>query len=151
MNPLTINTIEICVKETEEIQRTPDERFLQQPISYLKSEITEFLFIDSPDFDNIQVDSLVLEVDDMFKTYMALFGLQGRKKEGEAIRSYIEEKLQHQLTGFSMSFSDNEGFWEVNMPLDPIEGFNESMPIQDALQLLHDALGGLNEMRTENQ
>ncbi|PIC64292.1 protoporphyrinogen oxidase [Sporosarcina sp. P13] len=147
MNRLTIETLEVCVKETEETVRTADKQFSQQPISYLQSNIAEFFYVDSPDFDKINVDSLVLEVDDIFKTYMALFGLQGKKKEGDAIRGFIEEKLQHKLTGCSISFSDNEGFWEVNMPLDPIEGFEESMPIQDVLQLLHNILSGLNEMR----
>ncbi|MDV6378046.1 protoporphyrinogen oxidase [Sporosarcina sp. GW1-11] len=147
MNPLTINALEVCLKETEEVIRTADDHFSQQPISYLQSNIAEFFYVDSPDFDNINVDSLVLEVDDMFKTYMALFGLQGKKKEGNAIREFIENKLQHKLTGCSISFSDNEGFWEVNMPLDPIEGFEESMPIQDVLQLLYGILGDLNEMR----
>ena len=147
MNPLTI---EVCVKETEETIRTADERFSQEPISYLKTNIAEFLFVESPDFDEINVDSLALEVDDIFKTYMALFGLQGKKKEGEAIRTFIEEKLQHNLNGFSISFSDNEGFWELNIPFDSIEGFDETMSIGDALQLLHGVLSNLNEMRANN-
>ncbi|GKV67099.1 MULTISPECIES: protoporphyrinogen oxidase [unclassified Sporosarcina] len=147
MNPLTIETLEICAKETEEMLREADEHFLQQPISYLKSNLPEFFYVASPDFEEYKVDSLVLEVDDIFGTYMALFGLQGRKKESEAIRSFIEEQLQQQLLGFSISFSDNEGLWEVNMPLDPIKGFDESMTIQETLQLLHGVLGGLSQMK----
>lgn len=150
MSTVTIKTIEVCVKETEETVRFADERFLQEPISYLKSNIAEFLFVESPDFDEIKVDSLALEVDDIFKTYMALFGLQGKKKEGETIRTFIEEKLQHNLHGFSISFSDNEGFWELNIPLDSLKGFDETMPIQDALQLLFEVLGDLHKMRASN-
>ncbi|PID20626.1 protoporphyrinogen oxidase [Sporosarcina sp. P3] len=150
MSTVTINTLEVCVKETEETVRFADEHFLQQPISYLKSNIAEFIFVESPDFDEIQVDSLALEVDDIFKTYMALFGLQGKKKEGDTIRAFIEEKLQHELNGFSISFSDNEGFWELNVPFDSLKGFDETMSIQDALQLLYEALGDLHEMRANN-
>ncbi|WP_301107937.1 protoporphyrinogen oxidase [Sporosarcina sp.] len=147
MNPLTIENLEICAKETEETIREADTSFLLEPISYLKSNIAEFLYVASPDLDQYKVDSLVLEVDDIFGTYMALFGLQGRKKESEAIRSFIEEQLQQQLLGFSLSFSDNEGLWEVNMPLDPIQGFDESMTIEQTLQLLHEVLGGLSKMK----
>ncbi|ARF16544.1 hypothetical protein [Sporosarcina ureae] len=150
MSTVTINTLEVCVKETEETVRFADEHFLQQPISYLKSNIAEFIFVESPDFDEIQVDSLALEVDDIFKTYMALFGLQGKKKEGDTIRAFIEEKLQHELNGFSISFSDNEGFWELNVPFDSLKGFDETMSIQDALQLLYEVLGDLHEMRANN-
>lgn len=148
MNPLTI---EVCVKETEETVRIADEQFLQEPISYLRSHMAEFLFVESNDFDQLHVDSLALEVDDIFKTYMALFGLAGKKKEGASIRAFIEEKLQHNLNGFSISFSDNEGFWEINMPFDSMAGFDETMSIKEALHLLHETLGGLNEMRSANQ
>lgn len=147
MKPLTIEALEICLKETEDTIRIADDHFLQQPISYLQSNIAEFFFVDSPDFDTIHVDSLALEVDDLFKTYMVLFGLQGKKKEGDVIRKFIEEKVQNQLLGLSISFSDNEGFWEVNMPLDPIKGFEETMSIRDVLQLLHGILGELDELR----
>ncbi|WP_153730854.1 protoporphyrinogen oxidase [Sporosarcina obsidiansis] len=148
MNPLTIETIELCAKETEETLRSTNESFLKEPISYLKSHVPEFLYVASPDFDEFKVDSLVFEVDDIFGTYMVLFGLQGKKKEGEVIRSYIESTLQQQLVGFSISFSDNEGLWEVNLPLDPIEGFKETMTIEQVLQLFHEVLGGLrNEMK----
>ncbi|PIC80260.1 protoporphyrinogen oxidase [Sporosarcina sp. P18a] len=150
MSTLTIKTIEVCVKETEEAVRTADERFLHEPISYLKSNIAEFLFVESPEFDEIQVDSLALEVDDIFKTYMALFGLQGKKKEGELIRTFIEEKLQHNLNGFSISFSDNEGFWELNVPFDSLNGFDEAMSIKDALQLLYVVLDDLHKMRANS-
>lgn len=147
MNPITI---EICLKATEETVRMEDERFLQQPMSYLNTNIAEFLFIESEDFDRIEVDSLALEVDDVFKTYMALFGLQGKKKEGPEIKAFIEDKLQHDLTGYSISFSDNEGFWEVNMPFDSLEGFNETMSIEDALKLLHEVLSELHDMREDS-
>lgn len=150
MSTFTINTIEVCVKETEETVRFADEGFSQEPISYLKSNIAEFLFVESPDFDEINVDSLALEVDDIFKNYMALFGLQGKKKEGEIIRTFIEEKLQHNLNGFSISFSDNEGFWELNIPFDSLKGFDETMSIKDALQLLYEVLGDLHKLRVNN-
>ncbi|PID02237.1 protoporphyrinogen oxidase [Sporosarcina sp. P2] len=150
MSTITIKTIEVCVKETEEIVRTADERFSHEPISYLKSNIAEFLFVESPEFDEIQVDSLALEVDDIFKTYMALFGLRGKKKEGELIRTFIEEKLQHNLNGFSISFSDNEGFWELNVPFDSLNGFDEAMSIKDALQLLYVVLDDLHKMRANS-
>ena len=147
MNPITI---EVCLKATEETVRMADDQFLQEPISYLKSNIAEFLFVESEDFDQIKVDSLALEVDDIFTTYMALFGLQGKKKEGPEIKAFIEEKLQHNLNGYSISFSDNEGFWEINMPFDSIKGFDETMSIQDALQLLLEVLSSLNEMRADS-
>lgn len=147
MNTLTIETAELCAKETEETLRAADDAFLQQPVSYLRDNLPEFLYVASPDFDALRIDSAVLEVDDIFGTYMVLFGLEGKKKEQAIIRPFIEDKLQQQLTAFSLSFSDNEGLWEVNMPLDPLEGFDETMAIADVLALVYEVLNELQQTR----
>ncbi|QBK26423.1 protoporphyrinogen oxidase [Ureibacillus thermophilus] len=118
--------LERCDKETEETIAVESPDFLNTPIAYFKTHLNEFLYVESPTFEEIKVDALSIEVDDVFRTYMALFGLRVQKKHSNAIKNYLEEHLHtDSIKNYSALFSADEGLWEINLPLDFIEGFQK--------------------------
>lgn len=142
--------MERCDKETEETIQTESPTFLNTPISYFQKHINEFLYIECPAFEKIKVDALCIEMDDVFRTYMALFGLKVKKKYGEEIKKYLEEHLHtDSVKNYSALFSDMEGLWEINLPLDYLEGFHEEMSIEQAIVLfcgfIQNLIGHLQE------
>lgn len=135
---LTNVIIERCDKETEELIAKEDATFLNTPIHYFKKQLNEFLYIESSAFEKIKFDAISIEVDDVFQTYMALFGLSVQKKYTKTIKNYLEEHLHTDgIKNYSALFAGDEGLWEINVPLDYIEGFSEDMTIQEALSLTY--------------
>lgn len=144
--------LERCDKETEETVEIESPKFLDTSISYFKKHLNEFLYIESSTFNEIKVDALSIEVDDVFRTYMALFGLRAQKKHGEAIKNYLEEHLYTDaIKNYSALFSADEGLWEINLPLDYIEGFKEDMTIGQAISLTYDFVQNLLGHLQENK
>ncbi|MCP1145025.1 hypothetical protein [Lysinibacillus endophyticus] len=128
--------IELCDKETEETLSKPDASFLSKPITYLKEHQNEFLYIESSSFETFKTDSLSLEVDDVFKTYMVLLGLKVQKKHASTIKSFLNENLHGgEIKNFSAMFSGDEGLWDLNIPIDMIEDFQETMTIEETLSI----------------
>ncbi|MEK4495027.1 branched-chain amino acid aminotransferase [Ureibacillus sp. FSL W8-0352] len=136
--------IERCNKETEEILEKESASFLNTSISYFKNHLNEFLYIQSPVFDEIKVDAISMEVDDVFGTYMALFGLKVQKKHTKTIKNFLEQHLHtNSIKNYSALFAGDEGLWEINLPLNFIEGFQEDMTIEQALILTCDFIQNL--------
>lgn len=133
---MEINLIERCNKETEELLATETAEFLQKKISYFKENQEEFIYIDSPIFEQYRMEAIVFEFDEMFKVYTALFGFKLQKKYGEAIKMYFKEHLTSMLGSSSASFSGEDGLWEVNIALDAIEGFTGEETIEQANDLV---------------
>lgn len=131
-----IETIERCHKETENVfkQETPD--FLHTPVSYLKQQMDEFVFVHSSAFEEIRIDGLALEVDDVFQTYTALFGLALQKKMRNSIQSFLDANLHGEGIQYSILFSGEDGVWDVNLTLDGMEDFNESRSLDETVQLV---------------
>lgn len=129
----TTVTIERCDKETEEIIAKEDVSVLQTPLKQLKEKQNEFLYIESPTFEQVKVDTISLELDDVFETYMALLGLKVQKKHTTTIQSFLKENLHGDIVNSSAMFSGKDGIWDVNIPLDCIKGFHEEMSIKEAL------------------
>ncbi|SOC05899.1 hypothetical protein SAMN05880501_104135 [Ureibacillus xyleni] len=128
--------IELCDKETEETLSEQNAEFLNKPISYLKQHQNEFLYIESPTFETIKAESLSLELDDVFKTYMVLFGLKVQKKHASTIKTYLNENLHgSEIKNFSAMFSGEDGLWDLNIPIDLMEGFQENMMIEEVLSI----------------
>lgn len=127
--------LERCDKETEEVLKQEDTAFLKEPVSYLKKHINEFVYIESPAFEEARIDSMSIELDDVFELYMALFGFRAQKKFGEHIKSFLKENLIGEEVRSSVMFSNEDGLWEMNIPLDSIDGFNEEMSIENAAEL----------------
>ena len=132
----TVSALERCNKETEETLAVETAELLQQNISYLKAHQEEFLYAESSDFANTKMDAVVLEFDEMFKVYTALFGLRLQKKMGQQLKTYLRDNLKGMLGSSSAMFDGNEGIWEVNIALDAIEGFTGEESFEQAYELL---------------
>lgn len=128
-------TIERCDKETEELLTKEDVSVLQTPLKQLKEKRNEFLYIESPTFEQVKVEAISLELDDVFETYMALLGLKVQKKHADTIKTFLKENLHGEIVNSSAMFSGEDGMWDLNIPLDCIDGFLEEMTIEEALTL----------------
>ncbi|MED3911526.1 branched-chain amino acid aminotransferase [Peribacillus simplex] len=124
-------------KESEELISEENSAFLSQPIEYLKKNKDEFLYFESHWFELIGVEALSLEVDDVFGTYNAMFGLKFQKKMGEALKTYLTKELQEGIGSFSLMFNQGDGLWDVNFALDNIKGFREDMSLEEAFNLVY--------------
>ncbi|MED4696320.1 branched-chain amino acid aminotransferase [Peribacillus frigoritolerans] len=124
-------------KESEELISEENSAFLSQPIEYLKKNKDEFLYFESRWFELIGVEALSLEVDDVFGTYNAMFGLKFQKKMGDVLKTYLTKELQEGIGSFSLMFNQGEGLWDVNVALDNIKGFREDMTLEEAFNLIY--------------
>ncbi|WP_349728433.1 branched-chain amino acid aminotransferase [Peribacillus frigoritolerans] len=124
-------------KESEELISEENSAFLAQPIEYLKKNKDEFLYFESQWFELIGVEALSLEVDDVFGTYNAMFGLKFQKKMGEVLKTYLTKELQGGIGSFSLMFNQGDGLWDVNFALDNLKGFREDMSLQEAFNLIY--------------
>ena len=140
---LTEVIIERCDKETEDVISTEGTAFLNTSIHHVKQYQNEFIYIESPSLEQIKVDAISFELDDVFKTYTALLGLKMQKKHTSVIKNYLSESLQGENKYFSASFSGDEGMWDLNIPLDYIEGFSEDMSFGAALTLTFEFITSL--------
>lgn len=134
---LAFDVLEVCSKETEDTLRVAGDGFLQQPISYLKTNQAEFIYAESSAFEVIRVDAFALEFDDAFNLNTALFGLRLQKKHGEAIRNYLKENVKSVLGSSSAAFSGQEGLWELNIALDCLDGYREDLTFAHVYALLY--------------
>ncbi|WHY95116.1 branched-chain amino acid aminotransferase [Peribacillus simplex] len=124
-------------KESEELISEENSAFLSQPIEYLKKNKDEFLYFESQWFELIGVEALSLEVDDVFGTYNAMFGLKFQKKMGEVLKTYLSKELQGGIGSFSLMFNQGDGLWDVNFALDNLKGFREDMSLEEAFNLIY--------------
>ncbi|QTD42609.1 branched-chain amino acid aminotransferase [Sporosarcina sp. Te-1] len=134
--------IERCLKETEEMVQEESERFLDNPISILHKPIEEFLYVESDAFQMVKVEGIALEVDDVFKVYTALFGLQLQKKWQNHIQSFMDSKLPD---GSCSLLFDSDGTFSVNISLNGLDGFDEKLPIRKVVPLIYKFLFELLE------
>ena len=132
----TVSALERCNKETEETVAVETAEFLQQKLSYFKAHQEEFLYAESSVFADARMDAVVLEFDETFKVYTALFGLRLQKKVSQQLKAYLRDNLKGMLGSSSAMFEGNEGIWEVNIALDAIEGFTGEETIEQAYELL---------------
>ncbi|QCR32377.1 hypothetical protein [Lysinibacillus sp. SGAir0095] len=137
---LTDVYIERCDKDSEEVIAQVESLFLNTPLTHLKQHMNEFIYIESKAFEPIKTDSLSLEVDDVFKTFMVLLGLKVQKKHASIIKTYLEDNLQGKDIYSSLMFSGEDGLWDINIPLDNMVGFHKEMSIQEAISLIYSFL-----------
>ena len=137
--------IERSNKESEELIAVESADFLNQSIEYLKNNINEFVYIESDWFELIGVDAVCVEMDDLFGTYEALLGLKLQKKYDKAIRDYLQTELKGEAAKFALLFNAEEGLWNVNISLNDIEGFQESLSIGEAFSRIYHFLFKLVE------
>ncbi|PLS18255.1 branched-chain amino acid aminotransferase [Bacillus sp. M6-12] len=137
--------IEKCDKESENVISEESSQFLNQPISYLKLQQNEFIYLESKWLDIIGVDAVSLEMDDVFGTYDALLGLRLQKKYEKSIKDFFREHLHGEEARFSLLFSPEDGLWNVNFTLNYADGFREEMSIGEAYQLIYSFIFRLAE------
>ncbi len=142
--------IERSQKETDEMITSESASFLDQPITYLKDNKAEFIYIESKWFDIIRIDAISLEVDDVFGTYDAMFGLKLKKNEETTIREYVKENIVSEEAKYNLMFNQQDGLWDVNLTLDQINGFTETISIGGVLRLVYKFLFKLVE-KVENR
>ncbi|WP_100333703.1 branched-chain amino acid aminotransferase [Bacillus alkalisoli] len=129
--------VERCNKESEETLSEEGTSFLEKPISYLKDHKQEFLYIESQAFSIIGVDSVSLELDDIFATYDVMFGLKLQKKYEATLKETMKQLFNTDQPKMAIMFNQQDGVWDMNFALNHIEGFNESGSISENLQLMY--------------
>lgn len=147
---MEITQIERCHKQTDDLIATEAADFLASPIHFLKEHDQEFLYMESPLFEELKMDAVVFEYDEMFDAYTALFGLRLQKKYATAIKEYLHTHLRSIFGASSASFSGNEGLWEINIALTAVEGFKEDGTLLEALVSLEKFMRALINEVTAN-
>ncbi|SES08374.1 hypothetical protein [Psychrobacillus sp. OK032] len=132
-------------KETEELVSKDSSEFLNTPLSHFKEKKNEYVYLESDDLEAIKVDGLVLEYDEVFDVYTAMFGLAIQKKFASKIEAYLKEHYNDEKMNYSLMFSGDEGLWEINLPLDYIHQFSENFTIGEAYQFLQTFISSLVE------
>lgn len=129
--------IERYNKETDELISKESIAFLQSPISYFKDNIQEYTFLETKVLDIVSVDAIAVEYDEVFEVYTAMFGLYIQKKYSAEIRAFLDELYNSEKMQYSMMFAANEGLWEINLPINYLNGFNDSSSIEEMYQFLY--------------
>lgn len=129
--------LERCEKETIALLIVETPKFLEEKMDHLKTHSKEFLYVEDASFDLLGIDALSMEVDDVFGTYTALFGLKMKKQYEASIKSYLETYLTNEAGRFSVSFSGQDGLWNMNIAVNCIDGFHADMTLQEAYQLVY--------------
>jgi len=135
--------IERLDKETEEVLGKETASFLEQPITYFKNHLNEFMYLESPAFEQINVDAVSFEVDDVFRTYSMLLGLKLQKKYQSNIKEFLTANLHGDDANVSLMFNGDDGLWDLNLSIDHVEGFREDLTISEAYQLVYQLISTL--------
>jgi hypothetical protein len=131
----SFTVIERCLKETEDVIKEENESFMNKPASYFSKNADEFLYIESEAFETVGVEAIAFEMDDVFETHTVLFGLKVQKKWGSFLKDYLDANVG--TNTFSAMFSDKDGLWDVNIPLDQLDGFQKEMTLTESIDLAY--------------
>ncbi|MBS4217505.1 branched-chain amino acid aminotransferase [Bacillus sp. FJAT-49711] len=129
--------IERCDKETEETLSEESYAFLQQPVVYLQKHRNEFLYLESNWLELIGVDAITFEVNDVFGTYDIMVGLKLQKKFETALKENLRKELHGDAARFELMFNQNDGVWDLNFPLNYVDGFQEEMSLEEAYRFIY--------------
>lgn len=129
--------IERYNKETDELITKESLEFLRTPVSYLKDNIQEYIFLETKVLEVVSVDAIAVEYDEVFEVYTAMFGLFIQKKYTEEIRAFLDAHYNSEKMQYSMMFAGNEGLWEINLPINYLTGFDDSSSIEEMYQFLY--------------
>jgi hypothetical protein len=129
--------IERCDKETENMIKNESSSFLGEKLNYLKKKKNEFIYLESNWFDLIGVEAVSVEADDVFGTYDVMLGLKLQKKFEKTLKEKLNSQLHGDEAKFDLMFSLEDGLWNLNFPLNYVEGFHEEITIGEAFQLIY--------------
>jgi hypothetical protein len=134
---LKLAHFEVCNKETEAVISTNENSILEKPITYLKDNNSAFIYLDSKDFEKIGVDSVSLELDDLFETYNVMLGIKLQKKYSAKIKEFLNRELGGVEPKFSLLFNQEDGLWDLNYPINHQVGYSEDLLIKEAFILTY--------------
>ena len=129
--------VERCEKATVALILGEIPSFLNGKITHLKEHIEEFVYVESKAFELLGIDAISLELDDVFRTYTAMFGLTMRKKFQSGIKAYLDNELSDGEGKYSVAFSERDGLWDMNFSLNYADGFKEDMTMLEAYNLIY--------------
>jgi hypothetical protein len=129
--------IERCDKESENMIKNESSSFLNQKLDYLKKHKNEFIYLESNWFDLIGVEAVSVEADDVFGTYDVMLGLKLQKKFEKTLRENLNSQLHGDEAKFDLMFSLEDGLWNLNFPLNYVEGFHDEVTVGEAFQLIY--------------
>lgn len=129
--------VERCEKSTVALILGEIPSFLDGKITHLNEHIEEFVYVESKAFELLGIDAISLELDDVFRTYTAMFGLTMRKKFGAGIKTYLYNELADGEGKYSIAFSEKDGLWDMNFSLNYADGFKEDMTMLEAYNLIY--------------
>lgn len=132
---MEFNVLERLNKETEQLIAVAEPSFLQQPLQYVVEHKEEYIYMESPAFEALKMDAVVLEFDEAFEVPMALFGLRFQKKVSPVLKQFLKDNLQKGLVSGAM-FAGDEGIWEINISLNAMTNYDEQQTIEETLQKL---------------
>lgn len=132
--------MERCEKETVELIVVEAPIFFNEKIEHFKVRSNEFLYVEANQLSLLGVDGLSLEVDDVFGTHTALFGLQLKKLYRQAIIDFLDANLKDEVGKYSIEFSGQDGLWNINFALNYVDGFKEDMTIGEAYELMYQTI-----------
>ncbi|MCC9087387.1 MULTISPECIES: branched-chain amino acid aminotransferase [Bacillus] len=124
--------IERVDKESEDLIQTEASSFLNTPLTYVKTQQKEFIYIESKWFDVVKVDGLAIEWDEVFQTYTVLFGLKRPKKD-----TGILKEMLSQLNGAQLQFNGQDGLFDVNLQLLELEDIQEDTSFIDVISAVY--------------
>lgn len=132
---MEFTVLERLNKETEELIAVADADFLQQPLSYFSQNQSEYVYVESPAFEALKMDAVVLEFDEAFEVPMALFGLRYKKSVSQKLKEFLKSNLAQGLVSGAM-FAGDEGIWEINISINAMNDYEENQTIEQTLQKL---------------
>ncbi|WP_083998275.1 hypothetical protein [Caryophanon tenue] len=132
---MQFTVVERLNKETEELIAVAEPSFLQEKLSYVAEHQQEYIYVESPQFEALKMDAVVLEFDEAFEVPMALFGLRYQKKVSANLKQFLKDNLEKGLVSGAM-FSGNEGIWEINISLNAMKNYDEAQTIEQTLEKL---------------
>lgn len=124
--------IERVDKESEEMIQAENAAFLNTPLTYVKKQQKEFIYIESKWFDVVRADGLAIEWDEVFQTYTVLFGLKRPKKDTGLLKEMLST-----LNGAQLQFNGQDGLFDVNLQLLELEDIHEDMAFIDVISAVY--------------
>ncbi|MFC4354626.1 hypothetical protein ACFO0S_05965 [Chryseomicrobium palamuruense] len=135
----------IYSKETDEPVKLEDESFLAEPLSILKTQIENYLYVSKPHYADWKVEGYVLELDDIFRFYNLLVGLYIPKSKLAAVDEVLQSMWTNPDFNYALTYEANEGIAELNIPINYVKNFNEHATIGETILFSENILKRISE------
>lgn len=137
--------VAIYNKETDEVVAQGNEATLSEPLSMVKTQIENYLYVSKPHYADWKVEGFVLELDDIFRFYNLLVGIYIPKSKLPLVDEVLQSMWVNPDFKYALTYEANEGLAELNIPLNYVENFNEDATIGETIQFSEDILKRISE------